>query len=386
MPAPVVALTAIRAAKAAARDKRLRLAVAAVAAAGFMGVLLVVAPFLTFISMTPPPPDQEAAAGRATVPPANGGPVAGIPAVSYAALVLASQGSEQAAGCFVSVPVLGGVMGIESGYGTFGGSAPDPVTGVVTPPIFGPALAPGSGFEVIPNDDYGRSLGVVGPWARAVGPTQFLPSTWRSLGRDGNGDGVADPQNIYDAALSTAAYLCAHGYLEGNAVATRGAIFRYNPSNAYVQAVLARAAELSAALAVAAPEAGPQPGLSTVRGITVASSIAVQLEAMLAAAEADGIRLGGWGWRSYQDQVDLRRAHCGSSEFALYVMDPGSCSPPTARPGTSNHEDGLAVDFHVDGATLRHGTRAFDWLAANAARYGFHNLPSESWHWSVDGR
>ena len=55
--------------------------------------------------------------------------------------------------------------------------------------------------------------------------------------------------------------------------------------------------------------------------------------------------------------------------------------PPTARPGTSKHELGLAIDF--SNCTPQLG--CFSWLSGNASRFGMYNLPSESWHWCVNG-
>ena len=67
-------------------------------------------------------------------------------------------------------------------------------------------------------------------------------------------------------------------------------------------------------------------------------------------------------------------------------MNPDACSPPTAIPGRSKHERGLAVDFSVNGRVIQSRSEpAFQWLATNAARFGFRNLPSEPWHWSNDG-
>jgi hypothetical protein len=126
----------------------------------------------------------------------------------------------------------------------------------------------------------------------------------------------------------------------------------------------------------------PALRLTTVRGITVDAGIAAQLEALLAAAAADGLTLTGTGYRSTEQQIGLRRAHCGSSHYAVYEAPASACSPPTARPGTSMHERGLAVDF-ADCA--RRSTRCWRWLSDNAARHGFFNLPSEPWHWSVTG-
>lgn len=130
--------------------------------------------------------------------------------------------------------------------------------------------------------------------------------------------------------------------------------------------------------------------LVEVRGIRVHEEIAPALEALMAEAERDGIVLAGWGHRSTQQQVALRRQHCGgegvSDADAVYGRPASSCSPPTAKPGTSMHELGLAVDFTHDGASI--STRespAFRWLSDNANDYGLYNLPSEPWHWSVNG-
>jgi len=124
----------------------------------------------------------------------------------------------------------------------------------------------------------------------------------------------------------------------------------------------------------------------SVRGIRVHESVAPQLDALLAAAEADGVPLGGGGFRSPEEQIELRRAHCGNDPVSIWEKPPGECSPPTAKPGTSLHEIGLAIDFTFRGVSISgHGNPGFQWLAANAQRFGFHNLPSEPWHWSVDG-
>jgi probable HAF family extracellular repeat protein len=144
----------------------------------------------------------------------------------------------------------------------------------------------------------------------------------------------------------------------------------------------------------ASPENAEQwPGMSsgldlaTVGGITVSTAIADELEALLAAAEADGFSLTGGGYRDNARQIELRRQNCGTSYYAIYEMPSSECSPPTARPGTSMHERGLAIDFDCDGSLIRSRSSAcFQWLADNAEDYGLYNLPSEPWHWSVDGR
>jgi LAS superfamily LD-carboxypeptidase LdcB len=127
--------------------------------------------------------------------------------------------------------------------------------------------------------------------------------------------------------------------------------------------------------------------VTSVRGITVAASIADRLEALLAAAEADGFRLGGSGYRSSDGQVAARRAHCGPSDYDVYERPASSCRPPTARPGQSMHEQGLAVDFTWNGALITSRSNpAFQWLSRNAGRFGLYNLPAEPWHWSTNGQ
>jgi LAS superfamily LD-carboxypeptidase LdcB len=121
--------------------------------------------------------------------------------------------------------------------------------------------------------------------------------------------------------------------------------------------------------------------LINVRGIIVDKTIAESLNAMMAAAEKDGIILGGGGYRDPAAQRRLRRQNCPSANAPA-----SSCRPPTAKPGSSMHEQGLAIDFTYNGSTINsRSSPAFRWLSANAKNYGFHNLPSEPWHWSVNG-
>lgn len=158
-------------------------------------------------------------------------------------------------------------------------------------------------------------------------------------------------------------------------------------------ASLTRQIELAAAASRASRSRGAgggpivnRGGLSTVRGITVASSIADNLAALLDAADADGFSFSGGGYRDPSAQIAVRRSNCGTSDYAVYEMPASQCSPPTAKPGSSMHEQGLAVDFSWNGRII--GSRsspAYQWLARNAARYGFYNLPSEPWHWSTNG-
>jgi D-alanyl-D-alanine carboxypeptidase len=120
--------------------------------------------------------------------------------------------------------------------------------------------------------------------------------------------------------------------------------------------------------------------------VQVAGDIAGSVERLLADAYEDGIALCGYGYRDPADQIALRRANCGSSSYAIYQAPSSYCSPPTARPGASLHEQGLAIDFTAGGgSTIGSGSGSYSWLRANAADYGLYNLPGEPWHWSVDG-
>ncbi len=126
--------------------------------------------------------------------------------------------------------------------------------------------------------------------------------------------------------------------------------------------------------------------LTTVRGIRVNVIIADQLEGLLAAMAAEGYTLGGGGYRSPQRQISLRRQHCGTSDYAIWRMPASRCRPPTAPPGKSAHEKGLAIDFTYNGRALRsRRSDVYKTLARLAPKFGFKNLPSEPWHWSVNG-
>lgn len=127
--------------------------------------------------------------------------------------------------------------------------------------------------------------------------------------------------------------------------------------------------------------------LTRVGGIEVNSQIAANVGALLAAAAADGVTLGGGGYRSNAAQIELRKAHCGPTPYDIYEKPSAQCHPPTARPGHSMHELGLAIDFTYQGRVIAsRDSPAFGWLAAHAATYGLYNLPAEPWHWSVNGQ
>jgi hypothetical protein len=121
----------------------------------------------------------------------------------------------------------------------------------------------------------------------------------------------------------------------------------------------------------------PVPLAATVltsTGIRVHPCLLAAADSMVAAAQADGVDLGGWGWRSNEQQRALRAQNCNAA---------GRCHPATAPPGKSLHERGTAIDFTEGGRTLRYGTAGYAWMVAHAADYGFVNLHGEPWHWDV---
>ncbi|WP_052710793.1 lytic transglycosylase domain-containing protein [Pseudofrankia sp. DC12] len=138
-------------------------------------------------------------------------------------------------GCRLRWQLLAGIGKVESGNATGRQISPD---GTVSPTILGPRLTGGGGFARILDTDRGALDGDTA-YDRAVGPLQFLPSTWSGAGRDGNADGHRDPNNIHDAALAAGGYLCAHHRDLANPTQLTAAIRAYNPSDAYVRAVLA---------------------------------------------------------------------------------------------------------------------------------------------------
>ena len=137
--------------------------------------------------------------------------------------------------CGVTWWAIAGISRVEGHHGTYGGAQLQ-ADGQVSRPIIGIPLNGTNATRLIADTDGGRLDGD-STVDRAVGPMQFIPSTWARWGRDGNGDSVEDPQNIYDAAAAAAAYLCNGRRLVDDA-GLRAGYFSYNQSAAYVERVL----------------------------------------------------------------------------------------------------------------------------------------------------
>jgi membrane-bound lytic murein transglycosylase B len=160
-------------------------------------------------------------------------------------------------GCGISWNLLAGIGRIESGHAN--GGATD-ARGTAIRPIYGPTLdgtLPGNEV-VVQSTAAGRVA-----YARAMGPMQFLPGTWARYASDGDGDGVADPQNLYDATLAAARYLCSGGLNLRDQSQVLSSILRYNNSMPYAQNVLGWAAAYATGVVPVdlPPLLGPAPPL-----------------------------------------------------------------------------------------------------------------------------
>ncbi|MBB5852870.1 hypothetical protein HDA45_002957 [Amycolatopsis umgeniensis] len=137
-------------------------------------------------------------------------------------------------GCHIDWALIASIGRIESNHAR--GGYVD-AKGNTLEPILGPQLNGAGPFAAIPDTDGGKYDGDT-VWDRAVGPTQFIPSTWAGYASDGNGDGESNPNNIFDAALGTGRYLCSGGLDLSKPDQLRAAVFRYNNSDTYVNTVL----------------------------------------------------------------------------------------------------------------------------------------------------
>lgn len=160
--------------------------------------------------------------------------------------------------CGISWNLLAGIGRIESGHAN--GGATD-TRGNPVRPIYGPALdgtLPGNEI-IVAGSQAGRTS-----YARAMGPMQFLPGTWSRYASDGDGDGKADPQNLYDSALAAARYLCSGGLNLRDPSQVMTSILRYNNSVAYARNVLGWAGAYATGVAPVdlPPINGPVPALA----------------------------------------------------------------------------------------------------------------------------
>ena len=213
-------------------------------------------------AVRPPVSFHIAAATKSAPPPpavVNSPSAVGIPSMALAAYRNAEQKiAASDPGCGISWNLLAGIGRIESGHAN--GGATD-ARGTAVRPIYGPALdgtLPGN--EVIVQSGAGGQVS----YARAMGPMQFLPGTWARYASDGDGDGIADPQNLYDSTLAAARYLCSGGLNLRDQSQVMAAILRYNNSMSYARNVLGWAAAYATGVVPVdlPPVTGPAPPLA----------------------------------------------------------------------------------------------------------------------------
>ena len=160
---------------------------------------------------------------------ATGIPERALAAYASAHVAIAAEEPE----CGLDWTTIAAIGAIESGHGSHGSTFLDD-DGNAQPPIIGRALD-GNGVAKIADTDDGLLDGDA-TWDRAVGPMQFIPSTWDRWASDANGDGFADPNQIDDASLATARYLCASGPMS-SPEGWRAGVYSYNHDNDYVDKV-----------------------------------------------------------------------------------------------------------------------------------------------------
>jgi membrane-bound lytic murein transglycosylase B len=165
-------------------------------------------------------------------------PSADVPARAlraYAAAELSVRRSDP--GCRLSWATLAGIGRVESDHGRISGGEVR-ADGSMSEPIIGVALDGSGPVAAVPDSDGGRLDGDPGQ-DRAVGPMQFIPSSWQRWAVDANGDGWRDPQNIDDAALAAARYLCEGGRNMASGSGWWDGVLTYNRSVRYGQQVYA---------------------------------------------------------------------------------------------------------------------------------------------------
>ena len=161
----------------------------------------------------------------------NGIPEAALKAYSRAQQVM----SHVDPGCQLPWTLIAAIGRVESNHGRHGGNLLNS-SGVAVPGIYGPRLDGISTAKI--NDTDAGQFDEDSAFDRAVGPMQFIPGTWRAMGVDGDGDSVRNPQDIDDAAMSTAVYLCSGNTNLSNAADLNQAVLRYNHSQSYVDLVI----------------------------------------------------------------------------------------------------------------------------------------------------
>ncbi|MDT9594397.1 lytic murein transglycosylase [Nocardioides zeae] len=167
----------------------------------------------------------------------------GIPPTALNAYAVAElRINDEDPACSMGWSTLAGIGWVESRHGTIDGAVLH-LDGRALPPIVGPALDGTGGFAALPAHPDLVEFHGDEEWDHAVGPMQFIGSTWARWRSDGDADGTMDPNDVDDAAYAAARYLCHDGHDLATAEGWAAAVFSYNHDQAYVDAVYAAAAD-----------------------------------------------------------------------------------------------------------------------------------------------
>ncbi|WP_310961414.1 lytic transglycosylase domain-containing protein [Nocardioides terrisoli] len=238
-----------------------------------------------------------------------GASTGGIPAPALAAYQRAAQIIDSAdKACNIPWELIAAIGRVESDHGRYGGSTLN-AKGIDTPPVYGPVLDGKHNTALIRDTDGGQIDGDK-VFDRAVGPMQFIPSTWQVVKVDADGDGQRNPQDINDASLASAVYLCSGSENLATRKGQESAVYRYNHSRSYVNLVL-RIAEAYTAGDFTSVPSGSYAG--TVFSPSTSGAIAHRRHV---AAE--------------------RRSHGGSRTAPGHTGSTGSTGGTTTQPGTGN--------------------------------------------------
>ncbi|RNL62276.1 hypothetical protein EFK50_10855 [Nocardioides marmoriginsengisoli] len=235
-----------------------------------------------------------------------GASTSGIPSAALSAYQRGSQIINAAdTTCNVPWELLAAIGRVESDHGQYGGNILGS-DGISSPGIYGPQLNGKNGTQAIVDTDGGQ-LDKDTVYDRAVGPMQFIPSTWSSVKVDADGDGERNPQDIDDASLATGVYLCSGADDLSSRTGQEAAVFRYNHSRAYVDLVLR------------IMEAYSQGDYSAIPSGTYGGTVFTP---------------------SYSSAIKTRKAHPNKPAKTVTPVTPTKPKPGTSNPGTENPGNG----------------------------------------------
>lgn len=331
--------------------RSLILGVCLVATLGSVPVMAIGLPMLAAVA---------AVGGSSSAPAA----IDGLPPTAVSAYGLAAEAvALDNPSCHLRWSMIAAVGEVESGHGVGYGLNSD---GSVNSPVIGPVLDGHNGVEEVHDTDMGALDGDT-VWDRAVGLMQFLPATWRAQGADGNGDGISDPQNIFDASLATAHKLCRDGGDLAQESNLRKALRAYNNSSEYVDDVVERMRRYEALQATGGGSAAAD--MAPAEAATMALNIALREQGKPyewgaegpASFDCSGLTL--WAWASAG--VQLPRVAADQYNVGTRVegglLAPGDLvffASDLADPRTIYHVgiyagSGLMVDAPHSGAVVR---------------------------------